>query len=91
MKAHVHISHPYLGSSTRPQDRLSLEQCLRSAWVLAPASPAAPARRVARPVAVRSAKKESRIRLPLAPKNVEAFKNELDAFSLRRGRPLKPL
>ncbi|CAL1160890.1 unnamed protein product [Cladocopium goreaui] len=63
----------------RPEDRLSLEQCLRSAWVLGNSSQRATVC-LLRPV---STTKECRIRLPLAPKNVSRFKQELDTFSLR--------
>ncbi|CAE7826940.1 CPK1 [Symbiodinium sp. CCMP2592] len=63
----------------RPEERLSLEQCLKSAWVLdnsrkAPPSPQRP---------ITKSLQELRIRLPQPPKNVSKFKTELDSFSLK--------
>lgn len=66
----------------RPEDRLSLEQCLRSAWVSS-FSEKKQRQPAVCPLIPENHTKEFRIRLPRAPKNVSSFKQELDTFSLR--------
>ncbi|CAE7494536.1 CPK1 [Symbiodinium natans] len=63
----------------RPEERLSLEQCLKSAWVLdnSRKAPPSPQRQLTKNL------QELRIRLPQPPKNVSEFKTELDSFSLK--------
>ncbi|CAK9001802.1 Death-associated protein kinase 3 (DAP kinase 3) (DAP-like kinase) (Dlk) (MYPT1 kinase) (Zipper-interacting protein kinase) (ZIP-kinase) [Durusdinium trenchii] len=71
-----------------PHDRMSLEQCLQSTWVQLNGSdltrgPSARSLTTTSTANDLVGTKECRIRLPRKPKNVAAFKTELETFSLK--------